>query len=94
MQEKVMTALESWVRTRFAIPADDHGFGPQAPLFELGYIDSLGYVELIAFIGDELGVELPDDAVISDDFSTLAGIAKLVTARLPAGSLARSTHAA
>jgi acyl carrier protein len=36
-------------------------------------------VELLAFLTEEFAVELPDDALMSDEFSTIDGIAAIVS---------------
>ena len=80
-QEETASCLESFVRTKFAVGSADTRFSRSAPLFDLGYVDSVGVVELLAFIRETFGVEIPDDELLSDDFSTLDGIARIVSRR-------------
>lgn len=47
-------------------------------LFESGYVDSLGLVQLIAFIEKTFEVKLSEAQLFSEDFTTIEGIAKLV----------------
>jgi acyl carrier protein len=70
--------LESYVRRQFAVGERDARFSRNAALFDLGYVDSVGVVELLAFVRETFGVEIPDDDLLSDDFSTLDGIARIV----------------
>jgi acyl carrier protein len=44
----------------------------------MGYIDSVGVVELLAFLTEEFKVTLPDEVLMSDEFSTIDGIAAIV----------------
>ena len=69
---------EHWVRANFAISPNDPGFGPNADLLEDGYVDSVGLAELLGFIEDEFGVEVPDNELLNDDFATIDGIAEVV----------------
>jgi acyl carrier protein len=73
--------IERFVRTQFRVAPTDTRFSRMQPLFELGYIDSVGVVELLAFLSEEFGVFVPDEALTSDEFSTIDGIAA-VTYRL------------
>jgi acyl carrier protein len=76
--EAVAARLEEFVRKQFAVGARDTRFSRQAALFDLGYVDSVGVVELLAFVQEAFGVQIPDDDLLSDDFSTLDGIARIV----------------
>jgi len=82
-QEETGHRLESFVRKQFAVGAADTRFSRSAALFELGYVDSVGVVELLAFVREEFGVEIPDDDLLSEDFSTLDGIAGIVCRLAP-----------
>jgi acyl carrier protein len=72
---EVADRIERYVRTQFRVAPADTRFSRSLPLFEAGYVDSVGVVELLAFIGEEFAVDLPDDVLMSDEFSTIDGIA-------------------
>ena len=78
-RDEVAGQLEAWVRTQFKVTPEDARFTHRAPLFELGYVDSVGVVELFAFIRDRFGVEIPDEVAIGDEFTTLDGMAGAIT---------------
>ncbi len=48
--------------------------GPDESLFGIGALDSLGFLRLIAFIEEQIGVTVDDGEVIPDNFQTLNGI--------------------
>jgi acyl carrier protein len=48
------------------------------PLLENGVIDSLGLMELVAFIEEGFGVEIDDADIRVEHFRTVADIARLV----------------
>jgi acyl carrier protein len=75
---EVAERMEHYVRVHFRVAAGDARFSRSVPLFEAGYVDSVGVVELLAFLTEEFAVHLPDDALMSDDFSTIDGIAATV----------------
>lgn len=77
--------VEEFVRTQFRVSPNDSRFSRSQRLFEMGYVDSVGVVELLAFIGQEFQVNLPDEVLMSDEFSTIDGIASIV-ARLRAAA--------
>jgi acyl carrier protein len=71
--------IEEFIRMQFGISLTDPMFNPQVDLFEAGYVDSMGIVELLEFLRGEFNVEIPDDDLLSDDFSNIAGITRIVS---------------
>jgi acyl carrier protein len=70
--------IEMFVRKQFSVSPNDPGFDREVNLFEHGYVDSVGAVELLGFLQEEFNVEVPDDDLLADDFSTVSGIARIV----------------
>ncbi|HLU25596.1 MAG TPA: acyl carrier protein [Longimicrobiales bacterium] len=91
--EDIAHTIERFVRSHFSVSPRDPRFGPTARLFDDGYVDSMGVAELIAFIEDAFGVAVPDEALMSDEFATIAGMARVV-AGLRGASAARERVAA
>jgi len=78
----VETRIEKFISTHFSVSPTDPGFDREADLFENGYVDSVGVVELLGFLQEDFGVEVPDDDILADDFSNIAGIARIVIRNL------------
>jgi acyl carrier protein len=76
--------IETYVRETFQIAPDDPGFGRSVDLFEAGYVDSVGVIELLAFVSDEFVVEVPDSALLSERFATIDGMAEIILALVAA----------
>jgi acyl carrier protein len=77
----VADALEAFIRDRFEVASGDSHFGPHTHLWDDGYVDSLGFTELVAFLEATFRIHIPDDELFSDGFTTIDGISCL-TARL------------
>jgi acyl carrier protein len=75
---EVAEQTEAYIRNHFGISPSDARFGPAVDLFEGGYVDSVGLAELLQFIQDRFGVEIPDEDLLSDDFATIEGMALIV----------------
>lgn len=78
----IAQAIERYIRSEFRIRDDDQSFDRDVDLYDLGFVDSAGAVELIAFVETTFGLELRDDDIFSDHFTTITGISGLVHARL------------
>ena len=55
-------------------------------LLDSGLLDSLGIFELVSFLQETFGIEVEDDAIVPDNFETVAQISAFVD-----GKLARKT---
>jgi acyl carrier protein len=76
---QIADGIESFVRAQFSVSPEDPHFSRDANLFELGYVDSVGVAELLEFLRDEFGVEVSEEYLLSDDFSTIEGMSRVVT---------------
>jgi D-alanine--poly(phosphoribitol) ligase subunit 2 len=88
-QATIANRIEAFVRTQFEIDPSDDGFDQTVDLFELGYVDSVGFAELLAFFAEEFGVDVPEDDLLSEDFLSIDGMARIVS-RLAVATGARS----
>jgi acyl carrier protein len=77
-QHEVEERVEAYVRSVFDVSPSDPGFDRTVDLFERGYIDSIGFVELLEFIREDFGVEVPEEMLVSDDFTRVEGIARII----------------
>ena len=85
--QAIADRIEAYVRSQFEVDPSDGGFDRTVDLFELGYVDSVGFAELLAFLSEEFGVEVPEDDLLSDEFLRIDGMAMIVS-RLTADTAA------
>jgi acyl carrier protein len=78
LPHEMADAIEVFIRSHFRIVASDPRFSRDAHLFEGGYVDSAGVVELLMFVESTYGVTLEDEQIFSDRFTTINGIAGIV----------------
>jgi len=78
LDEEIADKLEAFLRESFQIPADDAWFTRDVDLWEEGYVDSKGVVEVIAFLEESFGVTIPDEVLFAPEFTRVNGIAQLV----------------
>jgi acyl carrier protein len=82
IETRIEHRIEEFIRMHFGISPTDPVFNRQVDLFEAGYVDSMGIVELLEFLRGEFNVEIPDDDLLADDFSNFAGITRIVSRNL------------
>jgi acyl carrier protein len=76
--ERIAESLEQFIRARFSVRSDDKLFSRSTHLFEDGYVDSTGLVELVAYIESEFEIGVPEDAFFDASFTSIDGIASAV----------------
>lgn len=84
MSEQVEETIEQYIRTRFRVRDDDDLFSREVNMWENGYVDSAGVVEMIAFLEQTFHITLPEEALFDPDFTNIRGISRIVTREMPA----------
>jgi acyl carrier protein len=80
----IANQLEQFIREAFQVAEDDPGFNHHVDLFEAGYVDSVGVIETLGFITDTFNIEIPDSALLSDEFTTIDGMARTIVGLIEA----------
>ena len=74
----IAEAIERFIRTEFQVADNDPTFTWDAHLFDGGFVDSIGFVQLVAFAESTFDVKVDEDVLMSEDFTTINGISKVV----------------
>lgn len=61
----------------------DASVGDDDRLLATGIVDSMGVVEIVAFLEEEFGVVVPDGDVTEENLGSVRSITELVAARAP-----------
>ena len=77
--EAIARDLESFIRERFEVEPDDDFFSTNLNLWNEGYVDSAGVVELIAHLEDTYSIEIPKPMLFDAKFTSVEGIAESVS---------------
>jgi acyl carrier protein len=71
--------LLGFIRRDLLNGESDPSLDEHADLIDRGLIDSIGLMRLVTFIEQELGVKVPDDEVVPDNFQTVASMEAMVS---------------
>lgn len=77
VQEKIF----EFVREHFDI-GDDPDYTPDVHLFDEGFVDSLGAVEIIAFVEEEFGIQITQKDITLYPMNTVEEIAAVVESKI------------
>jgi methoxymalonate biosynthesis acyl carrier protein len=73
--------LRNFIREHFKVPDADHDFTDDVHLFDYGYIDSFGAVELTSFLEKHYAIEVKDTDLIAYPLNTIQEISAFVVKR-------------
>lgn len=74
----VLKKLEEYLLAEIAVGLGKKTLGPDEDLLELGIIDSLGLMKLIAFMEETFGIKILDEDVVPENFQSLNCMVALV----------------
>ena len=88
----VMEAVRTYVQENFLYARPDFELTDNQALIGAGIVDSMGIMELIAFIDERFGVVVADEDITEANLGTLASITDYVASRVanPTGALAEA----
>jgi D-alanine--poly(phosphoribitol) ligase subunit 2 len=79
--QKVMQEVQNFIRERFKVPENDPDFNEDVHLFDYGYIDSFGAVNLIAFVEEKFSIEITESDLVIHPLNTIREISNFVIKR-------------
>jgi acyl carrier protein len=80
--EEISSQLRGFVRLQFSIPENDADFSDDVDLFNYGYVDSMGAVELTDFVERQFGVRFTDSDWINFPLSSIREMSTFVANRI------------
>jgi methoxymalonate biosynthesis acyl carrier protein len=79
--QDIMAELQRYIRQQYKVAEKDPDFTDDVHLFDYGYIDSFGAVDLIAFVEKTFQVKIKESDLIAYPLNTIRDIATFVTKR-------------
>ena len=79
--EQISSELKAFIKDVFKVPATDSDFSDNVHLFDYGYIDSFGAVELTTFVDKQFGVKITDRDLVAHPLNTINEITAFVEKR-------------
>jgi len=78
---QIASRIRDYIRQRFKVPEKDPDFTDDVHLFEYGYVDSFGAVELTHFVETEFSIQVTESDMIVHPLNTIDQIAQFVADR-------------
>lgn len=79
--DQIKSQLNEFIRKRFNVPSNDPEFNDEVHLFDYGYIDSFGAVDLTTFVETQFGIKVSPSDLVAFPLNTINEIASFVERR-------------
>ena len=79
--DQIKNELRSFIKEKFEVPDTDSDFSDDVHLFDYGYVDSFGAVELTSFVKTHFGVEITDSDLVANPLNSINEISTFVEKR-------------
>ena len=79
--EALEETLRSFIVSELALTAESRAIEVDDDLLVGGVIDSMGVMQLVAFIEDRLGVSVADEDIVPQHFRSVRALAQLVASK-------------
>ena len=77
-QNVIVEWIVSWLADQAGILKDDVEKHLSENYFDLGYIDSFGFIELLDSIESEYGIQFDNEQFEDRKFATISGLAEII----------------
>jgi len=82
---QIALRLRSFIRNRFGIAETDAEFTDDVNLFNYGYVDSFGAVELYAYVEKEFSLHFSESDLVTAPLNTIREISLFIASRQKEG---------
>jgi acyl carrier protein len=81
-QAELERSLLDYVMSQLVLVRRTEPLEPDEDLLSAGIVDSMGVMQLVAFMEDSLGVSVDDEDIVPENFRSIRTLAALVAAKL------------
>ena len=79
---RVSGSVRGFLQENYLFGYEEEDFADESSLMEHGVLDSLGVLELIAFLESEFGIKVADEEILPENFDSVNGISRFVINKL------------
>ena len=79
---RVSGPIRDFLQEHYLFGYEEEDFSDDSSLMEHGVLDSLGVLELIAFLESEFGIKVTDEEILPENLDSINGISFFVSSKL------------
>lgn len=77
-REQITQCIRAFILDNYLFGYGENEFGDDASFMDYGVLDSLGIMELIAYIEKEFSIDVADDEIVPDNLDSINRVARFV----------------
>jgi acyl carrier protein len=81
MQE-IDSLIREYIATNLLFSSNGYPYSDDASFLEEGIVDSMGIMELVAFVDEKFGITVEDEELVPDNFDSINRIASYVRLKI------------
>jgi acyl carrier protein len=70
--------IKDYIAKNLLFSEDGFSYSDDTSFLQEGIVDSVGIMELVAFVEDQMGVEVEDQEIVPDNFDSVSRLAAYV----------------
>jgi acyl carrier protein len=82
--ETVKEQIRQYIAENILFSDNGIGLSDEESFLDAGIVDSVGVLELVAFVEDTFAIEVPDEEIVPDNFDSISRLATFIERRTPA----------
>ncbi len=82
MQVDIRSDIREFIVDNFLFREDQESVSDSESLLENGLMDSTGVLELVAFLENDMGIEIQDAEIVPENFDSIENISRYASAKL------------
>ena len=84
--DEITTEVLNWVYEKFPL-AKNNKISDNDSLLESGIVDSLGILDIVAFLEETFSIQLSDEDMVADHFETVRSIASFTYIKISGSNM-------
>ena len=84
--DRIMDDFRAFVKQRFEIADGDAAFGDDVHLFDYGYVDSFGAVDMTLYSEKKYGIHISNEDLVMNPLNTIREISTFIHRRVNQGA--------
>lgn len=84
--DEITTEVLNWVYEKFPL-AKNNKISDNDSLLESGIVDSLGILDIVAFLEETFSIQLSDEDMVADHFETVHSIASFTHVKISGSNM-------
>ena len=81
--ETIEAQVRRFIAENILFSRNGYPYSDDASFLEEGIIDSMGIMELVAFVDDNFGIKVEDEELVPDNFDSVSRVAGYIRLKIP-----------